>query len=424
VTVRSAEVAVVGGGILGMACAYELAAAGAQVVLFERRALAGGTTGGSAGVVCLHDMGELYAVLSLVGYDRVRRLQRDHGYAFHQYGSMGYWRAGEPELDTEPSAFAAAYDTGPDSIYYRVRLTSQQMRSRFGWLPDDVAGGVLYPNQGFINPYELVDLYSRLGQATGRLTVLPGTPVLAIKHDGDRVTRLVTRRGAFDVGTVVNAAGPWGAKVAGLAGVGLDLIPQRIQVAVATGYEDGIERTPLVSWPGSVDGASGWCRGEEGDTLLFGEHHHVPDPRYTVDPDFADMANDVDFPAQVAEMVRRHWKLPTAEFLPGWNCIYGMTPDGYPLVGTAGGLSNLVHVLGCNGHGVTLHAGLAQAVTARVLHQTAVIDLGSVPGAPATLDTAWLSPERFAAGRELRLDFAGPTPSDRLVGSGIPLRPC
>jgi sarcosine oxidase subunit beta len=416
-TPRSAEVAVIGGGILGMACAYELALAGAQVVLFERRALAGGTTGGSAGVVCLHDMGELYAVMSLVGYDRIRRLQRDQGYPFHQYGSLGYWRVGEAEPDDAPSAFAAVYDTGADSIYHRLRLTGPQLRSRFSWLPDDVAGGVLYPNQGFLNPYELVDLYRRLGEATGRLTVLPGTPVLSVKHDGSRVTRLITRRGAFDVGTVVNAAGPWGAKVAGLAGVALDLIPQRIQVAVATGYDDGIERTPLVSWPGSVDGAHGWCRGEEGDTLLFGEHHHVPDPRYTVDPDFADMTNDSDFPVKVGEMVRQHWKLPTAEFLPGWNCIYGMTPDGYPLVGSTGALPNLVHVLGCNGHGVTLHAGLAQAVVARVLYQRTVIDLDSVPGAPATLETGWLSPERFAAGQSLRLDFTGPTPSERLVGS-------
>jgi sarcosine oxidase subunit beta len=415
---RTAEVAVVGGGILGMACAYELAAAGAQVVLFERRALAGGTTGGSAGVVCLHDMGELYAVLSLVGYDRVRRLQRDHGYGFHQYGSFGYWRTGEPEPDAGPTAFAAAYDTGPDSIYHRVFLTAREVRSRYGWLPDDVAGGVLYPNQGFINPYELVDLYAQLGKATGRLTVLPGTPVLAIKHDGTRVTRLVTRRGAFDVGTVVNAAGPWGAKVGALAGLDLDLIPQRIQVAVATGYDDGVERVPLVSWPGPVDGQAGWCRGEEGDTLLFGEHHHIPEPRYTVDPDYADQANDADFPAAVAEMVHKHWKLPTAEFLPGWNCIYGMTPDGYPMVGASGGLTNLVHVLGCNGHGVTLHAGLAKAVTARILSASTVIDLDSVPGAPATLETSWLSPDRFTSGRPLRLDFTGPTPSEQLVPSG------
>jgi sarcosine oxidase subunit beta len=208
--------------------------------------------------------------------------------------------------------------------------------------------------------------------------------------------------------------------VGALAGLDLDLIPQRIQVAVATGYDDGVERAPLLSWPAPVDGASGWCRGEEGDTLLFGEHHHIPEPQYTVDPDYADQANDAGFPAAVAEVVRRHWKLPKAEFLPGWNCIYGMTPDGYPMVGSSGGLANLVHVLGCNGHGVTLHAGLAKAVTARILSASTVIDLDSVPGAPARLETSWLSPDRFAAGRDLQLDFAHPAPADQLVRPGVP----
>ena len=88
--------------------------------------------------------------------------------------------------------------------------------------------------------------------------------------------------------------------------------------------------------------------------------------------------------------------------------------------GRAVALTNLVHVLGCNGHGVTLHAGLAKAVAARILSDSTVIDLDSVPGAPARLETSWLSPDRFAAGRYLRFDFNRPTPSEQLVRSDDP----
>ena len=407
------DVAVIGGGILGMACAYELVRAGAEVVVFERRALAGGTTGGSAGVVCLHDLGELYAVLSLVGHDRILTLEREHGFPFHRYGSLSYWRKGQPEPG--PSAYEAAYDTGPDGIYHRVRLTAAELHSRHGWLPDDVAGGDFFPNQGFINPYQLVELYAELGRRTGRLTVWPGTPVLAMDRDGPRVTRLITRRGPVEVGTVINAGGPWGGKIGRLGGLELDLIPQRIQVAVATGYDDGATRVPLLGWPGDVDGQGGWCRGEEGDTLLFGQHRHVPEPEFTVDPDHCDLTNDPGFPDRLGVMIKNGWRLPESRFLPGWNCVYGMTPDGYPLVGSSGALTNLIHVLGCNGHGITLHAGLAKAVAARVLHGRTMIDLPGVSGAPAQLETSWLSPDRFTAGRALRLDPTHPTPAADLV---------
>lgn len=413
-TIQHADVAVIGGGILGVACAYELASAGTDVVLFERRALASGTTAGSAGVMCLHDMGELYAVMTLIGYERIRWLERNHQLSFHQFGSLQYWT--DPDKsDPGESAFAKTYGAGPESIYSRRLLTAAQLTAAYPWLPADVTGGALYPNQGFINPYELVALYERLGTATGNLRIFPGTPVLMVEHNDDSITRLITRRGPWDVDYVINAAGPWGAKVAALAGSELSLIPQRIQVAAATGYEDGARDVPLVGWPGQVQGEGGWCRGEEGDMLLFGQHHHIADPAFTVDPDDVNMVNDDDYPAMVAEMIRDHWQLPTARFMPGWNCIYGSTPDGYPILGSDSKLTNLVHVVGCNGHGITMHAALARAAATIILKQRTVIDLPDIPGAPPAIDISWLRQSRFADGKTIKLDPMYPTPTAQLV---------
>ena len=409
-TSNYAEVAVIGGGIIGLASAYELAVSGVDVVVFERRGISSGTTGGSAGVVCRHDLGELYAVMTLMGYDRVVRLSRDNGLDFHRYGSLYIWadEASAPKR----SAFETAYGSGPDGIYHSERLTPDQARRRFPWLPaDGVAGAAFSPNQGFINPYELVDLYARLAVETGRVRIFPGTPVLAVNHDGASVTELVTRRGPWRVGTVVNATGPWGGKVAALAGRDIELVPQRIQVVAATGYDDGIERMPLIGLPEPVDGEHLWCRGEEGGMVLFGQHHNIPEPRFTVDPDFADMSNDDGLPEAVANVARKIWQMPTARFLPGWNCIYGMTPDGYPLIGPDPVLGNLIHALGCNGHGITMHLGFAMSVVAAVRGDPPVLQLGDVPGAPETLEVGCLSPDRFASGGHLAFDPERPTPT-------------
>ena len=59
---QTADIAIIGGGIIGMTCAYELARqSDARIVVFDKLLPASGTTGGSAGVICWHDMGTLYA---------------------------------------------------------------------------------------------------------------------------------------------------------------------------------------------------------------------------------------------------------------------------------------------------------------------------------------------------------------------------
>ncbi len=83
---RHADIAIIGGGIVGMSCAYELARqSDLRIVLFDKQNPGSGTTGGSAGVICLHDMGELYAQLTLLGYARIQQLRHDYGFNYHPW---------------------------------------------------------------------------------------------------------------------------------------------------------------------------------------------------------------------------------------------------------------------------------------------------------------------------------------------------
>ncbi|HXF60284.1 MAG TPA: FAD-dependent oxidoreductase, partial [Caldilineaceae bacterium] len=299
-----ADIAIIGGGIIGMSCAYELACQSDQrIVLFDKANPASGTTGGSAGVICLHDMGEIYALLTLLGHARVRQLQRDHGFEFHTWGALSV-RYGPGPFPPEPDDYVRRFGHGgADSIYATEILDVDELLRRYPWIkPEGVRGGVFYPNQGFIDPYALVALYEKLALETGRVQVHRNTPVLQIRTEGDAITTLVTRRGAWRVGKVINAGGPWGAKVAALAGSSLALTPQRIQVCVATAFDDGVTVAPLTSVPESVQGEGVWCRGELGGTLLFGQHHHTTKAGFTVDPDYVNRVNDANYPETVAQV--------------------------------------------------------------------------------------------------------------------------
>ncbi len=402
----NADIAIIGGGIIGMSCAYELARQGAgRVVLFDKQNPASGTTGGSAGVVCLHDMGELYALLTLVGYDRYQRLRHDYDFTFNAWGSLNVIY--EPDgFPPPPNPYQQRFGTGENSIYAHELLEPAELLRRYPWIKlEGVKGGLLYTNQGFIDPYELVTLYERLALETGHVEIHRNTPVLQIRTEDERITTLVTRRGPWQVEKVLNAGGPWGAKVAALAGSQLDLTPQRIQVCVATAFDDDVESAPLTSVPESIDDEGVWCRGELGGTLLFGQHHHTTKAGYTVDPDYVNRVNDAHYPAAVEQVYRRYWHLPRSLFLNGWCCVYGTTEDGFPIISRDARLQNFYHAVGLNGHGITLHAGVAQAVAALLLHDRTTLDLSGVSGASGHLDFSMLDAGRFARNELLNFDL-------------------
>ncbi len=403
---NSTDIAIIGGGIIGLSCAYELARqSDARIVLFEKTNLASGTTGGSAGVICLHDMGEIYAQLSLAGFARIRQLRRDHGFEFNAWGGLEVIYA-PATLPTELNPYERRFGGGPEDPYERQLLTRDQTLSRFPFIrPDHLVGSVFYPNQGFVDPYELVSLYEKLAVATGRVRIQRNTPVLAIETAGGRATRLITRKGRWDVGQILNAGGPWGAKIAAMAGSDLPLAANRVQVCLATGYDDGIDRFPISGMPGVVDGSPIWCRGEIGNTLVFGAHHHTTQAKLVVDPDHVNRINDPDFPSGVQSLVKRYWNVPKSLFLNGWCCVYGTTSDGFPILSPDVTCKNLFHAVGLNGHGMTCHAGVAMAVTEMMLRGGSVIDLAATTSKFERLDFGPLHMSRFGSGAGLTFNL-------------------
>lgn len=405
-TQRTADIAIIGGGIIGMSCAYELSRQSDRtIVVFDKQLPATGTTGGSAGVICLHDMGAIYAYLTLLGYARVQELRREHEFGFQPWGTL-LALYGDGTFPPEPDVYARRFGGQPHSIYEQEFLSPAELVRRFSWIKDEnLRGGIYYPNQGYIDPTALTAVYEKLATATGRVTVMRNTPVLQMRKAGERIETLVTRRGAWSVGTVLNAGGPWGAKIAALAGSELALTPQRIQVCVATAFDDGAERAPLTPLPQEVNGEGVWCRGEIGDTMLFGQHHHTTKQGFTVDPDFVKKVNDPEFPSDVELVVRRYWHLPRTTFLNGWCCVYGTTEDGFPIVSRDGAVENLFHAVGLNGHGITCHAGMAQMVAELMLRGGTTLDVSAVTGRPERFDFAKLDAGRFARGELLNFEL-------------------
>ena len=151
-----------------------------------------------------------------------------------------------------------------------------------------------------------------------------------------------------------------------------------------------------------------WCRGETGGTALFGQHRDKVDAAQpTADPDFYDSLPDRGFDDAVRGALEQYYRLPAHLVLDGWTCVYDVTDDGFPILGHDPQVANLIHAVGMNGHGMTIHAGVARCIARLVTTGETAVDISDVMGRPEMLDFSHLRPGRFAEGKALRLSGTG-----------------
>lgn len=217
------DVAVIGGGVIGLACGAALAGAGRRVVVLERGDRIGGETSSRNSQVIhggLHDPeGSLKAVLCVEGrdllYDRCSRL----GIACRRLGKLVV-ATSEEEIPKLERIHDQAVANGAGGIEWRdadaVRALEPRVRA---------VAAVWSPNTGIVDAHALVESYRAELEARGGTVVLrtdvvglasgpPGWRVDTVGPDGKRF--------AFDVPLLVNAAGLASDRVAAMAGIDID----------------------------------------------------------------------------------------------------------------------------------------------------------------------------------------------------------
>ncbi|KXK63884.1 hypothetical protein AWW66_00035 [Micromonospora rosaria] len=200
------DIAVIGGGAVGLATAWAAGAAGLSVVLFERQPLFhdGGSSGGAERQWRLQYSDERLARLVLAAVPAWRRLEHDIDRPLvHRTGSLWFGDIDQDSNEGQIRAAVAVLDRL--SLPYEW-LDVKDIESRFGF------GGLPGHYQGFHQPdggaidvrATLWSLYT-LAVATGA-RILPEVPVREIRPTGTGV-QVVTAAGTTRAGAVVVAAG-------------------------------------------------------------------------------------------------------------------------------------------------------------------------------------------------------------------------
>lgn len=370
----SPNVAVIGGGAVGTSTLFHLADRhDVTGILFERGQLGSGSTGKAAGGVrnLFTNPANVAVGNRAIKYfhnfvdetgEELEFRQNGYMYVYHSATAASRWRERAERFRTH-------------GVNARL-LSPAEAVNRFPLLnPDPISGALYGPDCGHVDPHMLTQAFARAADDRGA-TVHTGTAVTDVLVEDGSVVAVESEAGTFSVDAVVDAAGPWAARIAETVGirVPLDLSIRRIMVT---------SEVPNAAGPLMIDSErSCYVQAEQNGSLLVCDTgqdiHNVEDPDTTgerrVGYDYYLAATET-----VSELVP---SLTDLTVINGWSGLQSHTPDGNAIVGPTE-VDGFYLACGFSGHGVQQSPCVGGAVADLIV----------------TGRTNWLNPAPFAPGR-------------------------
>jgi glycine/D-amino acid oxidase-like deaminating enzyme len=357
--VRDAEITIVGGGAVGCAVAYVLARAGyPDIQVVERGGLAGATSGQAAGLVGQVRASRERCRLAMASVAAYSRIEQETGYTtdWRQTGSVRIAMTGERVAEFRALA-GVARSAGLEVDF----LTAARLAELCPVLDTTHVRAALWcPSDGYLQPNSLVMAYAGAARERG-VTFATRTTVTGVRVSGGAVSGVRTDKGAAATCMVINAAGPWAAAVASLAGLDIPIVPVRHEYFVTgpvAGWHGGLPvlRIPDIRVYCRAEGHGILCGGWEADGLSLDPRGVAVGQPLAVQPDWDVLSG---FAQDFARFVPAVTEAGVREVFRGFPAF---SPDGRFVVGPVPGIRGFVMAAACNAHGVSGSAGLAEHV--------------------------------------------------------------
>lgn len=358
---ETADVVIIGGGIVGSSIAYHLTAAGCHdVLVIERETYQGkGSTGKSMGGVRAQFTSEPNIRMSLYSIPFFQNFETTIGHP-SGYKPQGY-------LFVATHSDHLTYLKKNLQLQVSLGLKTAHMLTRHEiveMLPqirsDDILGGSFCTTDGFVDPYSVMMGFITRATANGA-RLWRDTEVTGIDSDSDGVAGVRTSKGAVAARTIVSAAGPWAAEVARMIGVQVPVEPLRRMLIPTEPFDELPRLTPMV-----IDMATGFHFRPEGLGLLlaWNDPQETPGFKTGFDPDFIEKV--------LTRAVDRFPCFERLEVNPkrAWAGLYEMTPDHHCILGPVESVRGFFLANGFSGHGVMHSPATGRIVSDLILKGT------------------------------------------------------
>lgn len=370
----TADIVVIGGGIIGLSCALRLKNAGVgQVVVVERDTFGAGSTSKAAGGartsysnVANAKMGQF----GLLEFERFEELYGQH-VGFRRDGYL-YMVWSEEALQ----GFQQVHEL-QESIGSRSEmLTAEQALELCPPVsPEGLAGALWSFEDGHAAPESVVYGYAGACRRAG-VKLFQHVTVEAIDVQAGVIRTVRTTAGTIATPTVVCAAGAWSNSVGEMIGVDLPVKPYRRPVFISE---------PMSNLPGSlptvIDVGTGFAFHAEGPGLAM--FHVTNDEPSTFDTTFR---REDDLVRLVDGLGHRYPWLTDIGIRGGWAGLYEETPDRQQLIGVSREVTQFIYATGYSGHGFQMGPATGEIVRDLYL------------GAEPMIDIAEFSVDRFRTG--------------------------
>jgi glycine oxidase len=347
------DVIVIGGGVIGAACARELASSGRKVLMLE--------VGGDMGQAWRASGGMLAPQIEADGSDPLLDLGLAARERYQPLAAalrdttgidIGLWQEGIARVagtDEEAEELKSKVAWQQQEGHLSDWLDSAEVKRRWPWL-GPTAGALWAARDGALDPERLVEALRADAQRLG--AVLVTDRAVRVDREGKRVTGVTGEADRYSAGDVVLAAGAWSGLLEGL--------PRPIPVQPVRG------QMAAVPWPADIPRAIVYhkdcyllARGSE--AIIGSTMEHVGFRPEVTSAGLATIfaATVILCPSLIRSKVKRTW----AGLRP-------MTPDGLPIIGGEPLVEGLWYATGHGRNGILL-AGITGAIVAQLVNREA-----------------------------------------------------
>jgi sarcosine oxidase subunit beta len=370
---RTADVVIIGGGIIGVSIAYHLALKKAgRILLLEKGQLGEGSTSRCVGGIRTQFSTEINILFSLESIKTFDRFEEKFNIN-PEFRRIGYLFLATTELEIE--AFKTSVELQRKFGIPVELLNPDEIRARRPYLRvDDILGGTFCSLDGYAGPSEVLSGFVSGAKRAG-VRIYEGSEVVGIAVTKGKVKRVKTRFEEISTPIIVNAGGPFASSIGEMAGVRIPVKPLRRQVFVTAPFHLTGQTIPL-----TIDFHRGWYFRKEVDGFLLSGPLDT-EPSFNLNVDYEAMAEASE------NAMYRVPPLEKARIVRGWAGLYEISPDNHAILGKVPEIEGFILANGFSGHGFQ-HSPAVGKMIAELITE----------GKAKTIDITSLSIERFAKG--------------------------